>query len=592
MQSSEQKAKQKKNYVGFSLKQRLLPVLLIALAISFTVFFVGPFEIYQSNSDFFEFSLSDFLGWNLLYGLVTLAAVVGILLPLRGKAFDVALALSFWIALMLMVQGNYLNFGISSLEGDGVGAGISTSAMIINTVIWLVVGAACLLAVLLIHAKHRDWIRTVAIIAMLTVIGMQAMTLAITSLTTDVWQKKTVAEDNSEQAPPKLLTYENLDQVSSGKNVVWFVIDRFDVSSYEDHALKDCPEIFEHLDGFTYYNNTVSLYSRTYPSVPYMLTGRDYDFKTYQQFHASRLDYFEEAYTNAPFLKTLSENNYNVNIYTDDHYGYSDARHMEGYISNASGVGALQAVNTHRLAWDMTRLSLYRYLPTVTKGLTGKLSTPQFKQYVQYQTDYPVFTTDMKDAYEFFNENPLVIDAEKNNFAYIHIAGCHLPNLYNQDFTPANEEERNSETSAMIQSFKIINLYLKQLKELGLYENATIIITGDHGNATPSYPLESPHVPALFIKESGSAGTALKISSAPVTQGDILPTILASEGIQSNIDFGDSRPVSTVAENEARTRYCLFDGQIPNGTGGELIYFEITGSARDLSNWKIKWREG
>jgi hypothetical protein len=367
----------------------------------------------------------------------------------------------------------------------------------------------------------------------------------------DLTQETTSQEEDATQEPTPnegidnsgILTYQNLNTVSGNKNIIWFVVDRFDVSYYEDYALKDCPEIFEHLDGFTYYNNAVSRYSRTYPSVTYMLTGMTYEFPTYHQFHIRRLEYFEKAYAAAPFLWELNKNNYNVNIYTDDIYGYSDAKHMAGYISNAGG-------------------------------------------------KYPMFTSDMKNVYEFLRQNPLQLDQEKNNFSFIHIAGCHLPNLYNQDFSPVSDEERNSATSAMIQSFKIINLYLEQLKELGLYEDATIIISADHGNATPSYPLEAPHVPAIFIKESGSAGSELKTSSAPIIQGDILPTIIQSEGIKTDIDFGECKPVSEIAENEQRVRYCLFDGQNPAGpVGGELIEFEINGNANDLKNWMIKWRE-
>lgn len=586
-----------KKPTGFSFKQRFALVMLVALAISFTVFIIGPFEIYGTNTDFFEFSLTDFLGWNLLYAFGFMLALSAILLHLRGKAFDIVFALVFWIALMLMVQGNYLNFGISSLEGDGVGSQISIATKIINCAIWLVVGAGCVVSVILLGKKYRDWIQTVAIIAMITVIGMQVITLAVTSLTSNVWERKssvvTETEDESLNQQPSLLTYKNLDLVSGNKNVIWFVVDRFDVSYYEDYALKECPEIFENLDGFTFYNNAVSLYSRTYPSVPYMLTGKEYDFQTYQQFHNVRLDYFQEAYTDAPFLKELSKNNYNVNIYTDDHYGYSDARQMQDYVSNSSLTKSFQTVKKPLLAKDMTRLSLYRYLPIVAKPLAGELSTPQFKQYVQYETDYPVFTTDMKAVYDFINEHPLQIEKDKNNFSFIHFAGCHLPNLYNQDFTPVSEAEKYSEVSAMIQSFKIINLYIEQLKELGLYEDATIIISGDHGNATPSYPLESPHVMALFVKESGSAGTELKTNSAPVTQGDILPTIIASEGLETELDFGEYRSVFEVAENEQRARYCMFDGQKADAaSGGELIYFEIVGNANDLANWKIKWREG
>ena len=129
MQPSENK---KKKSTGFTFKQRLLPVLLLAFAVSLTVFIFGPIEIYGANIEQFDFSLTDFFGWSLLSTLIGIVLICAVLLPLRGIVFDIAYALSFWGALMLMIQGNYLNFGISSLTGDGMGAdGFATSKIIL-----------------------------------------------------------------------------------------------------------------------------------------------------------------------------------------------------------------------------------------------------------------------------------------------------------------------------------------------------------------------------------------------------------------------------------------------------------------------------
>ena len=53
----------------FSIRQRLLPVILVSLAVSLTLFVFGPFEIYSGNRAHFGFSMTDFLGWSLLYAL-------------------------------------------------------------------------------------------------------------------------------------------------------------------------------------------------------------------------------------------------------------------------------------------------------------------------------------------------------------------------------------------------------------------------------------------------------------------------------------------------------------------------------------------
>ncbi len=589
MQRSEQKKSQKKKPPGFSLKQRLLPVLLLAFAVSLTLFVFGPLEIYQTNADQFAFSLWDFLGWCLLYALGTAAIICAILLPLRGKVFDVVYALFLGIALMLMIQGNYLNFGISALTGDGTGAdGFETFKVVINTIVWCAVILGLVVAALLIKSKFHDLIRTVGIIAMVTVIGMQTITLAVTFLTTQASDApaQTVTEGDDFAALPHLLTYKNLDQVSANQNVIWFVIDRFDAVYYEQ-AYEECPELFYNLDGFTYFDDMTSLYPRTFPSIAYMLTGREHDF------HDARTDYLSEAYADSEFLNLLASKNYNVNIYTDSYYGYDDARDMEAYISNSSVVKNLEVADKSRLSLDMTRLSLFRFLPIAAKNVVGNISTSDFQNHVIYEmSDAPKYdSSDMKAVYEYLLENPLTLDTTKNNFTFLHISGCHLPNKYGEDFGEVAKEDEWDFIVAMKQSFLIINLYIDQLKALGLYENATIIITGDHGwlrGSDTRLPTEDPKNPmltALFVKESGSSGTPLVTNSAPVMQADIIPTILKSEGIDTDIDFG--RSVFEIQEGEARVRKYNFQSWRSETQNYEVVEYEINGLARDLGNWTI-----
>ena len=588
MKSLQNNQAPKNRQSGFSLRQRILPVILVSLAISLMLFVFGPFEIYGNNAAHFGFSMTDFFCWSLLYALGAACVICAVLLPMRGKLFDIAYALFFWLALMLMVQGNYLNIGVSSLTGDGVGSdGFAAPKMILNTAIWLLVGVGCVVSVILLSTKHRETIRTVATIAMITVIGMQVLTFAVTSLTTDAWHAKDYSvSDEESDARNHLLTFENLDRVSTQKNVIWFVIDRFDASYFEE-AQEKCPEIFYNLDGFTYFDDMTALYPRTFPSISYMLTGTEHDFCD------GRAEYLQDAYVNSQFLKLLKKNNYNVSVYTDQFYGYEDARHLEEYVTNSSAVDHIEIVDKPALSWDMTRLSLFRFLPVAAKQLVGEISTPTFQKYVSYETDYPRYESyDMKKVYDYLTENELQTFDGENNFAFVHIAGCHMPNQYDENFGSPSNGEKYDATVSLKQSFKIINLYLDQLKELGLYENATIVITGDHGwhgGSDTTLPTDSgyPLITTLLVKESGSSGSALKTSSAPVMQADIIPTILRSEGIDGYSALGKS--VFEIPEDQTRVRKYNFQSlQYTNGAlDYEVIEYEIVGRASDLGNWTI-----
>jgi len=193
---------------------------------------ICPFDIFLNNIDEFLFRGTDFALWVILFGVGLTGAVCAILLPLRGKAFDVTYAVFFSLTLMFFMQGNYLNFGLNSLEGDGVGEVANRLPMtVINAAVWIVVVAGCILTVLFLKKQYREWIRTVGIIAMVTIIGMQLIPLAVGVLTMEEPDIEETKEIDS------VLTYENFNAVGTDRNVFYFVVDRFDYSFYEDYAL-------------------------------------------------------------------------------------------------------------------------------------------------------------------------------------------------------------------------------------------------------------------------------------------------------------------------------------------------------------------
>jgi len=312
------------------------------------------------------------------------------------------------------------------------------------------------------------------------------------------------------------------------------------------------------------------------------MTGVENDFSR------SRSEYFKYAWDNSDFLKTLDDEGYNVKIYTDDYYAYEDsvAGGVAQYVDNRSGKTQIIVSDKKGLAANMTRLSLYRYLPFAARGAVGNITSDTFKENVEIlNNDAAVYTTDMKDTYEYLSSHPLELEGEKN-FSFIHLQGVHLPNKYNADFEVAEGSEKTSVTDAMIQSFKIINLYLKQLKELGIYEKSTIIITGDHASiGSDSKDPYYAHLTALFVKPSGVGEGELKTSSAPVAQEDIHATIFDSEEIDSELEYGIS--VFDIGEDDERERRYYFQRYIRDDGTYEVVKYKIKGSAKAFGNWEV-----
>ncbi len=359
-------------------------------------------------------------------------------------------------------------------------------------------------------------------------------------------EKESTKEDLFDLPTPSgdyLLTYENLGVLGSENNIVYFVIDRFDWEYYV-WAREKAPEIFHNLDsgGFTYYDDAISLYPRTFPSIAYMVTGAENDFSQTCE------DYFASAYGRSEFMRQLYREGYTVNIYTDEEYGYINAAYMANYTANAKPAG----------------------------------------------NDQATYSTDMRDIYNHLTQNGISIGESKKSYAFIHLSGTHLPLLYDENFDslPEDDAERWDSTLGMKQSFAIINYYIDEMKRLGVYDNATIIITGDHPSigSDSDVPLRWAHVTPLFVKPSSNADGALQVSSAPVTHADIFPTILQSEGIASGMDFGRSLFEITEDENRERLYYFQKYDKIDGRTNYEMVVFAINGKAADYKNWEIRER--
>lgn len=576
---------QKNAYQPFTSGEKLVPSLLLAIALPFTLLFFGPFEAYCKNIEEFGFTFGDF-------GLLSFAVafLIGVILffilwNLPGRVFDVTYGVLFAVALMLYLQGNYLNLGLNAVEGDGVGnATYTTTALVINLIVWLLVIGGAVTAVLLVR-KYREILRLVTIIGLVMVVGIQVMMFGILSLTTEVFtplNERGMTDDSGEVTAsgtmPGILTNTGLTEAGKDGNVIFIVVDRFDLD-YHDAILRSDPDFYENLDGFTLYDNHISKYARTYPSITYMLTGIENDFST------SRVRYFEKAYGESRFLQDLKDNGYRVNLYTADYYAYENANVFADVADNVRSSTDYTVANRIYLWGDMLRLTLFRYLPIAAKGTVGMISSGDFNKHIIYDTDHPIYTTDMKLAYEWLTAEATSMK-EGKNFTFFHIDGCHTPNLYDEDFNEVTSyNDRWSAELSMRVSFKLVNHLIDELKRLDLYKDATIVITGDHAAAhSDTEDLSGSRVTTLLVKKKGESGSEMKVNHAPVEQGQLRASILESEGIVTEHDYGTS--IFEMPENADVTRYYHFQKSVVGGDD-ELVIYAVKGDAKNFSNWEL-----
>lgn len=575
-----------------NIKQKILPSLLCGFAVGFTYIFFGAADTFAGNRGEFLFSFGDFGGYLALIATAVSLLITLVLLIARGTLFRVLFGIFFWIAFMGYVQGTFLNVGMGSLAGDDVGTKISIGFLIFDTALWIITAGLCIFGAL--KMKKHEMIKTIAIVLLVMVVGMQTVgcvsnipkltdkptqTTATTkngsqsgSETTSIETTVETRDDEDDENVRKYLTEMGINEVSGGKNIIVFVLDRFDIDYYND-VVKDDPDFFSKLKGFTFFDDNISLFSRTYPGVATMITGLPY------MYDRSAESWLDNVYGTSPFLSDLKKNDYKIKLYTADYYGYRNASSMKGTVENISSVTKYTVNDRAGLVGNMMALSLYRCLPSVLKSSVG-VSTSSFGRVVSYNGKAPAYKVDDPRLHELLKDG-LSADDSKGSYIFIHMNGCHQP--YNMD-EDGNRVENGASLPAIRGDFRMIYSYIDEMRRLGVYEDSTIVITGDHPSARDDGEIPTqPRITSLFVKQSGRSDEPLEYSHAQVCQDNLIATLVKSAGIKTENDYG--RSYFEIGEGENVTRHHNFELYDDGDT--RIIDFAVTGKGSDFSNWKI-----
>lgn len=146
-------------------------------------------------------------------------------------------------------------------------------------------------------------------------------------------------------------------------------------------------------------------------------------------------------------------------------------------------------------------------------------------------------------------KNGLQLSDQKKCYRFIHISGVHPPYTINESL----QEVKDGTVSwwdAARGSLNIVYEYLEQLRELGVYNNTTIMIIADHGSGG-----DRPTNPLFLFKPQQSTGD-LKVNSAPVCQEDLFATVMEDIGLNEKQKYGVS--AMNIPEDSERERYFMF----------------------------------
>ena len=542
-----------------SKKKNILEPLFVAVLIPLMLFIVVPIEIYSNNIDELKFSLGDFIFMSLIIFVVVSLINFLILFFVPKKIYKVLKGLNLALATLLFVQGSYLNIGLNSLMGDNLASSDASATFIsIDILIWIF--TISLFVILGIVKTKKTTLSTMSLILCVALFFSQIIS-PISIFASNPSIVTSAANKNSE-GQTYFLSQKGLASLASTNNVYYFCIDRFD-ELFAEKAIVEDPHIFDDFEGFTWFQDYISLYAHTFPAVSTMLTDKEYDGSK------SRIDFLNEVYTGETALSKMSENGYTVKLYTDSYYSFNKASNLPDYIENKLVVKDFRITDYFKLSLCMTGLSLYRCLPFGIKNFLSAIDTAKLNSYAE------CFSEDNYIEYETSNEkngnyisHALFEVTEEKQFSFIHFEGCH--EISNKKYN----------TKSIKYCINLIKYYLNALRESDLYDNSTIIITGDHPDAVDDQSeVKQPRRTALFIKPSNSSSEPLKTSQAQVSQTNIWPTIFKSE----NIEYTGTKSAFEIDENEDQIRYHHFHTY--NFPLIDYVY-KITGNGKLFENWE------
>lgn len=495
--------------------QKLFVSLLLIALIVIAYVIRGPLEIYAGNTHEFVFTLCDFLPWILAICAIILVMIGCLLALLPDEPFRLVSVILLWFGVASWIQDLFLNKKLAEANGgpmDWASLGLLPRN---NALVWIVLLAV---AIFLYIRFKQIWFSLTKILAgalclvQLVAIGSVLLTMA----------------ERGPKQQQLFISGENQMKMASEENFIVFLLDS--VSAAEiPMMLERYPDSVEIMKDFTFYNNACCDYYRTFPSVTHMLTGNELEVDITAE------EWMERSWGSnrcVQFYSYLQENGFKREIYEDVAgigYVYGSIENLVGRFDNIKQIQ--MQTNRTLLLQNLLKLSMYRGLPYICKPPFEVLTT-EFSEIVlpEDETEWSTYTH--WDYYQKLKEVKLSIDSQtKKQFVFQHFPGVHVPFRTTDQ---ATYTENGDLISTLRGVFRILQEYFNQMKQLGIYENSTIIVLSDHGQESPTLL-----APIFYLKRPGETHKQTKINSAPISHQDFQATVLELIGCNDG-NFGTS----------------------------------------------------
>lgn len=573
-------------------KRPIWTIILCNLFLTLTVAFFSPLEVLLINLKEFYFSFASVWWLQLLVALGAAAILSAVMILLPPRAGQIAAAVSLALGVAAYIQALLLNGSMIVLSGETLQ--VSEPEKIGNLLIWGGIVLVVLLATVLLG--KRQWKNTN--------LGLRWVATALILVQTAGFVSAVATTDLAGKDSGHYLTVEKEFTLADQENVLVFVLDTAD-GVYVKEMMEKFPELYESLSGWTWYPNATSVYSRTFPAITYMLSGEKFFFDH------DPYEYIEEAYAKSTFLKGMYDAGTDIRIlsWNPEYLGTT----ADPYVANSTPYffSKFENLNLPALVENLMRMGLYKSLPYQFKNSfqydVTKINVSSFKgmeegtelfSYVsgEYRQGIGMeagnYTYLDEEFYYAQHRKMEVTDQYHKAFRFFHLMGVHPGFYWDEDLNPVEEGETPEPARALRGSFTILEDCIDQMKKLGIYDKATIIVTADHGYSGTGGKKTLERVttacPLMMVKFPGSDVSArLEVNHAPVCQEDLFATVEKGLGVSVS-GTGSGKALSDFAENDARERIYYFIASWKYA-GPEVCLREymINGDAEDLENWHL-----
>lgn len=538
----------------------LLPGWIVSFAFCFMLFIYEPVVMYATNKDDFWFDMgvvaAPMLGIFMLFFIGSAAVLSGLFflfkLLKKPAVYNVITALFFVIFAATYAQGNFLAGHLPALDGSEIDWGAYTKDNIITLVIWVVLTALVVLA--LVKCDLGSVMRYVSLMSVVIFV-MLSVSLVSVSIKNNAFQVKNAFISSAA----------GLNGASDEKNFFIFMVDSQSASEFSEAISEE--EFSGAFDDFTFYPDTLSTFAYTRDSLPFILSGHmNYNEEEFG-------DYCSNALNNSTLFSELEGRGYDMYLYSSElsWYGKKDFD-----IKNDNGSSNAKFRFGDFFTEEM-RYVRFKYLPYILKKYSD-IENMDFNRTIE------MFDWRNDELYRDFRNTSSLETSSGAQFRLIHAEGAHVPLDMDEDLHRIQGGTYLQKTTA---TAKLISAFIERLKAAGAYDNSVIIILSDHGyqpaSGAPENYILSRFNPVLLVKGIDEHHD-FEISDKPVSYLD-LP--------QAYVDLLDGKQTAELFPEAEypRTRTVIWyeiykeehkEEYITDGKATEWDKFVNTGKTYDL----------